>query len=81
MFTALTFISRVLVYVFGLSQSHQAKFFWVVGILASIGFSVLNILAYGPFICVIGFIIGCIVCLIVAYLFDTHEVKDILLRQ
>jgi fatty acid desaturase len=74
MFADLILFSRVLVYVFKFNQSNQAKFFWVIGILAAIGLTVLNILAYGPFVDVIGFILGCIICLIVAYLFEIHEV-------
>ena len=66
MFQEIILWGRVLVYVFGASQSTQTKFFWVVGILASIGVAVLNILSYGPFIDSIGFIVGCIICLAVA---------------
>jgi hypothetical protein len=62
-------ISRVLVYVFSWSQLNQAKFYWIVGVLATIGLTILNVLAYGPFWDVIGFIIGSIICLTISALF------------
>ena len=69
MFNSLILIEQILVYILGWSQSSQAKFFWIVGIVLSIGFTLLNALVFGPFVDVIGFIIGCIVCFIAAYLF------------
>lgn len=69
MFTSLISFERNLVYFLGWNQFSQSKFFWIVGILLSIGFTLLNALVYGPFVDVIGFIIGCIACFIAAYLF------------
>jgi len=69
MFNAIINIGQVFVYVFGWTQASQARFFWIFGVLLSIGFTLLNGLVYGPFYDAIGFIVGCIVCFISAYLF------------
>lgn len=75
MFQELVLICRVLVYIFGWSQESQAKFFWVVGILSTIIFAIINIVPYGGILCAIGFIIGCIICLAVAgiYYMNHHQ--------
>ena len=76
LFAWLTLVCKVLVYIFGWSQASAAKFFWAVGILAAIALILINILVYGPFVDVIGFIVGCIICFIVAALFESHLDKN-----
>jgi hypothetical protein len=73
MFQELILIGRVLVYIFQWTQSQQAKFFWAVGILSAIALTLINILVYGPFIDSIGFIIGCILCIIIAAIYYMHH--------
>lgn len=77
LFYELVMTGRVLVYIFGWTQEQQARFFWVVGIISAIILLLINILAYGPFVHAIGFIVGVILFFIIAGIYYSHQPKQV----
>lgn len=58
---AVEYLSESIVYIFKISERSSSLFFWIVTPLLVVGVLVLNIVSYGPFLDLIGYIVAALI--------------------